>query len=48
MRANITDVEKLLEKHFGLEWKERGELQFYWRIIRGPTIEENQIKEYLC
>lgn len=48
-RAKITDVDKLLQKHFGLDWKERDDLKFYLGIIRGPTSEENQdLEESLC
>lgn len=48
-RAKIADVDKLLQKHFGLDWKERDDLKFYLDIIRGPTSEENQnLEESWC
>ncbi|KAL0879252.1 hypothetical protein ABMA27_003032 [Loxostege sticticalis] len=48
-RAKIADVDKLLQKHFGLYWKERDDLKFYLDIIRGPTSEENQnLEESWC
>ena len=48
-RAKITDVEKLLAKHFGLEWQEREDLKFYLGIIKGPFIEGNQdLEESFC
>ncbi|XP_069354654.1 uncharacterized protein [Maniola hyperantus] len=48
-QAKITDVEKLLAKHFGLEWQKREDLQFYLDIIRGPFVEGNQdLEESFC
>ncbi|CAH2088826.1 unnamed protein product [Euphydryas editha] len=48
-RAKITDVNKLLQKHFGLDWKERDDLKFYLGIIKVPTSEENQdLEENWC
>lgn len=48
-QAKITDVEKLLAKHVGLEWQEREDLQFYLGIIRGPIVEgNNDLEESFC
>lgn len=48
-QAKITDVERLLAIHFGLEWQEKEDLQFYLGIIRGPSIEGNQnLEESIC
>lgn len=48
-QAKITDVERLLAKHFGLEWQEKEDLQFYLGIIRGPSVEGNQnLEESIC
>lgn len=44
-RAKISDVDALLKKHFGTDWENNEECQFYVNIMRSPVIQEKETED---
>ncbi|CAG9793086.1 unnamed protein product [Diatraea saccharalis] len=45
-RAKISDVDNLLKKHFGTDWKDRDDLTYYKEVLSRSEARDGQAEEY--